>query len=270
MNSLAEKRVYADRAGASQLVVAAAPGLAVVSLADGRVGEFGVARRCSPAAVAVPAEPADVFRLAAATDEDVLLADEPAVDALEPSGFGPAVGVTFHPDRVVAAAADGRIGAHEGGDWSTVGEVPAAPTGLDGDLVGTPAGVFRLVGDSLRPAGLSDVTDVAHAAGVPLAATTDGLYELGNGWLDVLEGDVELVDGGPDGRAHAATAGELYERAAGAWAPVELPTDDPVAAVAYGERTYVLTGTGDLLVEAADGWRSHPVGLDGVVAAAVL
>lgn len=268
MDDLAEKRVYAGRTGAARLVAATADGLVVVAVADDRVGEYGMARRCSPRDVAVG--PGDRPRLAVATDEDVLLADAPHVDRLEPSGFGPAVAVSVHDDRPVAGSAQGRIGVHDGTEWWTVGTLASAPTALDDDLVGSADGVFRLVEDGLARAGLAEVADVAHVAGVPHAATATGLYALGNGWLDVLDGDVELVAGAPDGRAHAATAAACYARVDGAWTAVELPTDGAVAAVAYGARPYALTSAGELLVETADGWQAHPIGLAGARAVAVL
>lgn len=268
MDDVAEKRVYADRAGATLLVVAAAPGLVSVSVAGGRVGEFGVARDCVPTDVAAGDEGGN--GLAVATDADVLLAESPDPGTLDPSGFGPAAGVTIHGSGVVAAAPAGRVGVHDGAGWHVVGELPAPPAGLAGDLIGTRQGVVRLVDGELRPAGLADVNDVARAARVPLAATADGLYELGNGWLDVLDGDVRRVAGAPDGRAHAATADACYARGPGGWERLELPIDDPVAAVAYGSRTYLLTAAGDLLVETTEGWARTPLGLDGVAAAAVL
>lgn len=272
MDELAGKRVYADRGGADQLVVAAPPGLVVVAVSDGRVGEFGVARRCAPADVAVPVDPTtdDGPRLAVATDEDVLLAPAPEVSALEPSGFGPAAAVTVDGDRTVAASASGQLAVNDGESWTTVAELSDAPTALEADLVGTTQGVSRLVDGALQPAGLDRVTDLARAAGIPLAATADGLYELGNGWLDVLAGGIQVVAGAPDGRAHAATADALFERVDGEWGPVDVPVDGPVNAVAYGERAYALTQHGDLLVEGSDGWGVHPLGLDGVRATDVL
>ncbi|MFB6352863.1 MAG: hypothetical protein ABEJ92_02140 [Halobacteriales archaeon] len=271
MDDLAGDRVHAGRDGAAELVVAAAPGLVTVAIGAARVGEVEVARRCSPADVAaVSGGNGRGPRLAVATDDDVLLAREPAVEALEPAGFGPAAAASIDGDRVVAGSTNGVVEVSLGDGWVTAGELLAAPTAIAGDLVGAAEGVFRVTADELRPAGLSDVADVARAAGVPLAATADGLFELGNGWLDVLPGEVELVAGASDGRAHAATADACYGRGDDRWQPVELPTDDAVRAVAYGDRTYALTAAGDLLVEAEAGWRHEPLGLEGVRAAAVL
>lgn len=270
MDDLAEKRVFADRMGATELVVAASSGLVVVSISDDRVGEYGLARECSPSDIAVAPTAGSGHRLAVATDEDVLLASDPDVDGLTPSGFGEAVAVTVHGDRVVAGGPAGRLALHDGAGWTTVGDLPSVPTSLAGDLVGTADGVVRLVDGSLRPAGLSAVADVALAAGTPLAATADGLYELGNGWLDVLAGDFDLVAGAPDGRAHAATEERFFERTDGAWETVELPTGASVTAVAYGPRTYLLDTDGQLLVETGEGWARTALGLDGVTAAAVL
>lgn len=271
MDDLAEDRVHAGRDGAAELVVAARPGLVTVAVGADRVGEVELARRCSPADVAaVPGGHGRGPRLAVATADDVLLAREPAVEALEPAGFGPAAAASIDGGRAVAGSTGGVVEVTVGDGWVTVGELLAAPTAIAGDLVGAAEGVFRATADELRPAGLSDVADVARAAGVPLAATAAGLFELGNGWLDVLAGEVELVAGAPDGRAHAATGGAFYARADGGWQPVELSTDDVVRAVAYGDRTYALTAAGDLLIEGEAGWRHEPLGLEGVLAAAVI
>lgn len=268
MDELAEKRVFADRAGATTILVGAPPGLVRVSVSDARVGEFGVVGDWAPADLAAATDPGGPggYRLAVATDEDVLLAERPAVEALAPSGFGPAVAVTLRDGRPLAAGPEGRLAAFDDG-WTAVGELPGPATALDGDLIGTAEGVLRLVGDELRPAGLADVTDVARAAGMPLVATGAGLYELGNGWLDVLDGPFSLVSGAPDGRAHAVGGGRCYRRTDGAWEPLALPVDDAVTAAAYGPRTYLLTDAGDLLIEDGDGWRHHPLGLGSVAAA---
>lgn len=269
MDELADKRVFAERVGSSRLLAATSPGLVAVAIADDRVGEFGLVRRCAPTDLAAGADAGDRVRLAVATDGDVLLADEPDLQALAPSDHGPATAVTFDGDVIVGASPDGRLAVNHGERWEPVADLPAPPTALDGDLVGTADGVYRLVDGTLQPAGLADVTDVARAAGVPLAATADGLYALGNGWMDVLAGDVRLVAGAPDGRAHAATADGFFERTDGRWEAVELPGDASVVAVAHGEGTYAFTASGDLLVETGGGWSSHPLGLDDVRAAVV-
>ena len=270
MDELAEKRVYADRADGWTAVVAAAAGLVTISIAGGRVGEFGLARSGTATDLAVAAGADGPERLLAGTEADVLLADRPAVDALEPTGFGPATAVTFVEGRPLAAGPDGRLAGYASGSWSTVGELPGPATALAGDLVGTAAGVFRLVDGALRPAGLAAVRDVARAAGLPLVATDAGLYELGNGWLDVLEGPFDGVWGAPDGRAHAVGDGGPFERTAGAWTAIDPPGDGPVAAVAYGPETALVTDPGELLVETGGGWERTPLGVDGVVGAAAL
>ncbi|MDZ7702305.1 MAG: hypothetical protein U5J98_09730 [Halobacteriales archaeon] len=267
MDDLAEKRVYDGRTGDRTLVVAAASGLVTVRVADGRVGEFGLARDCAPSDLERAIDPHD--RLVVATDEDVLLADPADVERLEGIGFGPSTAVTFLDGEPLAAGPDGRLARYADASWDPIGELPAPATALDGALVGTAEGVLRLVDGALRPAGLAEVRDVGRAAGMPLVATADGLYELGNGWLDALDGAFDLVAGAPDGRAHAAGAGGCYARRDGGWERLELPVDDAVVAAAYGPRTYLLTAAGDLLVDGEAGWRRHPLGLSGVVAAAV-
>jgi hypothetical protein len=264
MDELAGKRVFDDRTGASTLLVGAALGLVRVSVADDRVGEFGVVEDCSPADIAVATDPGPSGRchFVVATDEDVLLGE---LDGLEPSGFGPAVAVTVHDGRPLAAGPGGRLAAYDDG-WTDLGELPGPATALDGDLVGTAEGVLRLVDDELRPAGLADVTDVARAAGMPLVATGAGLYELGNGWLDVLNGPFSLVAGAPNGRAHAVGTDRCYRRTDSGWEPLALPVDGTVTAAAYGSRTYLLTDGGDLLIEDGDGWSHHPLGLEAVTA----
>lgn len=272
MGDLAEDRVYADRSGARTLVVAGAPGLVTVAVSNGRVGGFGVAMECSPAdlSAAPHSDAGPPFPLGVATDRDVFLADTADIDALEPTGFGQATAVTVHDGRPVAAGPAGELATYRQSGWETVGELPGPATALDGDLVGTAEGVFRLVDGGLRPAGLADVTDVARAAGMPLVATVDGLYELGNGWLDALEGAFDLVTAAPDGRAHAAGPAGSYTRENGTWLPLELPGESAVVAVAYGTRTFVLTAAGDLYVQEDSGWNRTSLGIESIVGAVVI
>lgn len=253
MQDLEEKRVYDETTGRSELVVGSEMGALTVSVSGGRVGEFGIDHRCRAHDVAQGG--------AVATDEDVRVGE-----SYEPTGFGPAVAVTDTEDALVAADADGRVarlGDEGSGEWTTVGRVGEVRA-LDGRLVATADGVYRVAGDGLRPAGLDDARDVADR-GAPLAATGTGLYRLANGWVDVLDGAVRTVAAAEDGRGHAATVDRMFARADGAWTPVDLPTDEPVAGVAYaGGTVAVATEPGTLLLDAGDGWRAHPLGVPGV------
>ncbi|MFD1633445.1 hypothetical protein ACFSBJ_06810, partial [Haloplanus ruber] len=79
-----EKRVYADRTGATEVLVAAEQGLVVASLSADLVGEFGLDHRATVRDVAATGD-----RRVVATDEDVL------VGSYDPTDFGPAVAVGF-------------------------------------------------------------------------------------------------------------------------------------------------------------------------------
>lgn len=282
MGDIEEKRVYGDRAGKAELLVAAAIGVLEVEVSGARVGRFGIAHRCDPVDVA-----AGGGRVALATDEDVLVR-EPGNDGFEATGFGPAVAVGFDGGVPVAAAPDGRVARlaidDEGaaGDrsddgheaprgWADLGLLDAEVRAVDGRLLAAADGVYRLPG--LEYAGLDDARDVAAAG--PLAATGDGLYSLGNGWMDVLEGTFEVAVASRDraraARAHAATPEAFYERRSGedGWRTVELPVEEPVVGVAYGEVPYVVTEDGSAVAEDEDGWRAHSLGVEGVVGCAV-
>ncbi|MFC6837199.1 HVO_0234 family beta-propeller protein [Halomarina ordinaria] len=252
-----EKRVYAAKGDRTVVFVATDAGLARVSVSGDLVGEFGLDHRGDVADVATRDG-----ALAVAGEEDVLVGD-----AFAPTGFGPADAVGFDRNGHLVAAGEGRVARLASDGWTTLAAVEDVRA-VDGDLLAARDGVFRLDGAHV---GLADVRDVA-AAGVPLAATDEGLYRLGNGWMDVLDGAFRVVaceGAAPDARAHAA--GEaLYERREDAWKAVSLPTDDPVAAVGYGESTYLVTASGTFLVRGEEGWRSRSLGVPGVRALAVL
>jgi len=280
MSDMAEDRVYGDRRAATVAFVASAQGVATVRVGGSRVGRFALAHRC--AARDVTAGDGRVF---VATDEGVLVGPGDFAS----TGFdGGAVAVTV--DRagatasppigdstdVLAAAEDGALFRYRDGEWTALGSVPAVRA-LSGDLVAASDGVYRVDGDDVVGVGLSDVRDVA-SGGAPLAATGDGLYRLGPGWVRDREGAFETVAvDGRDERAHAATGDTFYELTDDGWAAVDLPVDGVVVDVAYGECVYAVTGDGTFLVAAdpertADGtggWRSRALGLPEVSALAV-
>lgn len=294
MSTLDEKRVYSERETPTPVYVAAEQGLVVARLSGDIVGEFSLAHRDPARDVAVG------DALVVATDDAALVAADGDHGALRKTGFGPAVAVGIlaprEPDEsngsagsVVAAAADGRVarlpladvpGADGtetaknadppalGARWETVGTVDD-PRALDGGLVAAADGVYRIEGDGLTHSGLTTVNDVA-ATGVPLAATDEALYELGNGWMVVDEGAHEVVDS--DGRsAHAVTfAGNVVARAGGGWGAIAVPTDERIVGFDYADGSVVAaTAGGSLLVEAGDGWRSRALGVTDVRAVAI-
>jgi len=261
--TLEEKRVYAATSGRSEAFVACGVGLARVAVSDGLVGEFGLAWRGDARDVA-----AREGRLAVATGGDVLLASGAADEdpSFEPTGFGPATAVGVHEG--VVAAGDGRVARLDGDGWTALCELEGVRA-VDGDLLAAASGVHRLDGTHV---GLRSARDVA-SAGLPIAATDDGLYYLGNGWMDAHDGDFRTV--AADGeRAHAATDDALYERrgAPDDWAAVDLPVEGRVVDVARAETTYAVTGDGTLLAydPAEDAWRDRPLGLGDARAIAVV
>lgn len=285
MSTLDEKRVYSDREVPTSVYVAAEQGLVVARLSGDIVGEFSLAHRGPVRDVA-----ADAGALAVATDESVLVAPDGDHDALRETGFGAAVavGLVASGGRVgaesasptlVAAASSGRVaslslgagvsaGSGAAADWALLGTVED-PRAVDGRLVAAADGVYRVGGDVLTHSGLTAVADVA-AAGVPLAATDEALYELGNGWMVAREGGHAVVDA--DGRrAHAvADSGAVVRRIDGGWEPVTSPADERIVGFAYAADVVVAaTGGGSLLVDAGDGWRSRSLGVTDVRAVTV-
>ena len=261
MDDVAAKRIFDDRAGEVELLVACEAGVLSVSVSGGSVGRFGLVHRCAPADVAAAGG-----RVAIATDEEVLLR-HPDGAAFEPTGFGPAVAVGFEGATPVAASPDGALARLEVADdapsWTGLGRLDAAIRAVDGRLVAAADGVHRL--PALEYAGLDDVRGVAAAG--PLAAAGDGLYSLGNGGLSELAGAFESATAA-GGRAHAATADGFFERGPDGWHQVGLPADGRVVDVAYGDVAYAATAGGTLVAEAVDGWRAQPLGVGGVVGVA--
>ena len=265
MSTIEEKRVFGERGGDTAVHLATETGVVRVSVAADRIGTFGLERRCVARDLAVVDG-----TLAVATDEDVLFGDE----ATE---FGPALAVGG-TDVPIAADSEGRIARYDGGEWTDLGTVEDVRA-IDGDLIATPGGVHR-AGPTLQHVGLDDVNDVS-TPGVPLAATTERLYRLGNGWMEELEGAFELVAADrrsspgelertcalAGDRLFVHEAGDDRESGDGAWRPVDLPATP--ATIAVADSLFFATEDGRLFVDAGDGWRSQALGLGGVSAMVV-
>ncbi|WP_254864472.1 HVO_0234 family beta-propeller protein [Halovivax gelatinilyticus] len=216
MESLAEKRVFDGRGGSRSCFVASETGLVYLRVSQTGVGEFSLADRRSATDVSAGPNGIDSAAdggtlLAVATDEDVLVSRlgrpsdvDPDSITLEPTDFGSAVAVDVTPSSIVAAdqsgtcfeAETGRDGSVEEWtaiDWpvATDGERPSV-TAIESPLVGTDRGVFQLVDGTARPAGLDAVTALETTL-APLVGTADGLYALGNGWMERFDGPVDAL-----------------------------------------------------------------------------
>ncbi|WP_435155890.1 HVO_0234 family beta-propeller protein [Haladaptatus sp. DFWS20] len=256
MTSIDEKRVYNDREGTVTVYVATELGVVRVEISGDIVGEFSMAHRCVARDVATVGD-----SLAVATDEDALDSD------FRTLGFGPTVAVGFDGDTLLAAGDDGTLARYDDGDdeWHELASLPEVRA-IDGDMLATADGIYQIVDDGVRNVGLNDVRDVS-TDGVPLAATAEGLYWLGNGWIDALDGDFRVVSS-TDEDAYAA-ADALFVRDGDDWQEVALPVADPVAAIGFGEGVYVATESGTFLSSVGNGWRSRHLGLTGVRALSV-
>ena len=269
MSSIDEKRVHGPNADPVALFVASETGLARVTAVGTRIGEIELLDRDATRDLTL-----HDGRLAAATDEDVFLGI--GTDA-EPTGFGGATAVGSG-GTLLAAAPDGTVARRDDGGWTDVGSVDD-PHAIDGDLVAAADGVYRCSAGDCRPVGLDAARDVV-GGGTPYAATADGLYRLGNGWLRAIDGSFSTVSGdrpatepGALGRTHAATDETLYRHADGEWTTVD-GVENRVVDVAYAETggeiesggVYGVTADGTLLSKADDAWRDHPLGLRGVEA----
>ena len=287
MGDLAEDRVYDAKAGKQVVYAATGIGVVTVEASRERVGRFGLDHRCVARDLAIRGDPeteGDLATggrlLAVATDEDVLLFDG---EAYTEAGFGPAVAVGFDEDDLLAAGPGGELGrvvhaveafGNGGGEeteWLAVADVDGAIRAIDGPLVGASDGVYRFTADGIFDVGLTDGRDVV-ATGTPRAATGDGLYRLGNGWMDELDGAFDVVTLDPaSNRAHAATDETFYEFDPGAstgWTPREIPVG-PVVDVAYGERVYALSADGTFLIDRGDDWARRSLGVPDAAALAV-
>jgi hypothetical protein len=268
MSDMAEDRVYEEDAGAREVFVAAGIGVVAVSVSADRIGRFGVARRCSPRDVA-----AGDGLVAVATGEDVLVrqVESEAGDGDETfsrTGFGPAEAVGIRDGSILAAGNGGEIAVASEGAWTTIGRVGGNVAAIDGSLIATDAGLYRIEADGsaerVRVGGFEVVNDVAAAG--PFVATDAGLYALREEWQWELEGPCRAVSAASPDRAHAAGRG-LYTCRDGDWTAVRTGGSEEVVDVATGERGYAVTEEGTLLV--GPEWRSRALGLSDVVGIAV-
>ncbi|KDE58578.1 hypothetical protein EL22_03805 [Halostagnicola sp. A56] len=295
MSTIDEKRVYGDSEGAVNAYVGSSMGLVHVKLSDSAVGEFSLCQRSETRDVA-----AGPSLIAVATDEDVLVADPTDPESFAETGFGPAVAASYHGKTLLAVGPDGRVARCVGGSgrdaegWETLADTLEADVqAMDGDLLGTGRGVYRVHDGGLDHAGLSDVRDIS-AAGVPLAATESGLYKLGNGWMEIRPGSTEIVAADPASepghleRAHAVSDGVVYEYVAGddeagewardeEWATASGSDDsggpatssDTIVGFGYGDTVYAVSSDGTVFAADDTGWRPHVLGVTGVTGIAI-
>jgi hypothetical protein len=262
---LDEKRIYGGKREETRAFVASAMGVTGVDVAGDQVGRFALEHECPATGIAG----AD-GQLVVGTEEDVLVGTDAGFAA---TGFGPATAVSLAGGTPVAAAPDGEVGRLTGDAWERLGTVPR-PRRMDGDLVATRQGVYRVEAGLPALGGGDDVRDVAAAG--PYAATADGLYRYEEGWERVVGGDCTLV-AAVDGRAHAVSEDGLLARRDGEWRVTEPPVDAAIADIAHGESLYAVTADGTFLVHAdADlapdgrgGWRSRALGVRKAVGLAV-
>lgn len=207
--------------------------------------------------------------VAAATEVDVVL----GVEEFEPTGFGPAVAVGGDP--LLAAAPGGDIARFTGTEWEPIGTLSNRVNAIDGDLLATEDGVFRVTEGGIQHVGLDGAADVS-TPGIPHAATDSGLYKLGAGWMTVEEGDFTLVSADPAsaeagvlGRAHAATPDQLYVYDGEEWGPWHIPVDAPMMGIGYADAVYAVSADGTLITATESEWRTRHLGLSGVTGIAV-
>lgn len=264
--ALDEKRLYGETRATTVAYVASETGLARVELSGDQVGRISLVATAPVRDVAGAAG-----RLLVAGAEDVHVGDDGDLAA---TGFGPAVAVGATADRLLAVGPDGHVAELSGDEWRRIGTVDD-PRRMDAEYVATGDGVVRIRGDDLGYLGLSAVNDVAAAG--PFAATAEGVYGQERGeWRTARAAPAERVGASAE-HLHVVDDGTLYEGRSGVWTAPDLPIDEPVADVAYGEVTYAVTVDGTFLIDAASeatpdghgGWRHRALGVTGVAALTV-
>ncbi|ESS10215.1 MAG: hypothetical protein A07HN63_00010 [uncultured archaeon A07HN63] len=278
MQTLTEKRVFGAKTGTTEVFVATDTGLVVVTVSAEQIGTFGLTYRGSVTAVAADAE-----HVLLGTDEGLRYSRLDTADrASSPPEFtfstvgdgdiGRITAVGFGPTGPLVADDAGGVFSVDldSEQHEQVGET-ADVRAIDGGLIATADGVSRFDDGALTHVGLDAASDVT-GHGVPLAATDDGLFRLGNGWLSVADGPFDGVAG--DGHGHASAVGpeglRTQAETDGEWDREELPVDEAVADLAYGSGLRAaVTEAGTLCITAGDGWRHQRLGLPGVSGVAV-
>lgn len=259
LDATADRRLFEESAGSRFALVASELGVARLSISGDRVGRASLLERCTATSVATDSE-----RVLAGTTGGVLAG--PGLDRLGEPFEVAAVGVG---SQLLAAGNDGVVSVWEGVDgWNAVGSVDA-PARFDGPLLAAEDGVYRVT-SGCEPLGLDRVADVAHGE-ESFAATADGLYRRVEGdWA--LEHDhptVAVSTGG--GGVCAVDDRGVVERTDGVWQRSESPTS--LVDIATDGDVYAITENGTLLAavdpdrasDGQSGWRTHAVGLRGVV-----
>ena len=259
--TLAEDRIHDETRPAFRAYVTSGYGVTVLEVAGDRVGGYALAHECT----AVDVADAGDGTVAVATPEAVLVGDH---DDFEPSGFGEAVAVGGDP--LLAASPDGEIARLTEEGWDEVGTVATDVRAIDGDLLATADGVYRVTEGGIEYVGLERARDVS-TVGIPHAATATGLYKLGAGWMTEREGGFTLVTGDPNSarggvlkRGHAATEEQLFVYDGSEWGPWHIPVDAPVAGIDYGEAVYAVSEDGTFITAMDGEWRTRALGISGV------
>jgi hypothetical protein len=241
--------------------VASKLGITRIEVAGDEVRGYALVEECTATDVTATAD----GRIAVATPQGVLLGDG---EEFEASGFGAAVAVGGDP--LMAASPKGHVGKLVDGEWERIASLGADVAAIDGDLIATDEGVFRVTADGVEHVGLDRATDVA-TAGVPHAAAQTGLYKLGAGWMKVADGPFDLVvtdattvEAGVLRRAHAATPDQLYVYDGEEWGPWHIPVASPVVGIGYAEAVYAVSEDGTLISAKEGEWRTRSLGLSGV------
>lgn len=250
MSSLEEKRVFEGGGTEVECLIASETGLVQAPVSGNRIGGFGMALRADVRDVAADAE-----RVLVATGEGIRFGD--TASTLTSTGLDPGMAVGLEEGGWLAAVVDGRVVRVSDGEASNLGQLDGV-TSIDPPLIGAAAGVHKVPG--LENVGLDRVDDVVATA-VPRAATGDGLFRLGNGWIVDREGRATAVAGHHSGRAAAILDGTLHQFLEDDWEATPLPGDSPAVDVALGPATYVVTDEGTLCVNAGDGWRTRALGV---------